>query len=45
MSGVKIIDKDKHWNIRRLKEAVYMLGYSELLIISKQQIIILLCKR
>ena len=28
---VKIIDKEKHWRIRRLKESVHMLGYSDLL--------------
>ena len=28
---VKIIERDEHWRIRRLKESAYMLGYSDLL--------------
>ena len=28
---VKIIDREYHWTIRRLKESVHMLGYSDLL--------------
>ena len=28
---VKIIDRDEHWRIRRLKESVHMLGYFNLL--------------
>ena len=28
---VKIIDRDKHWRIRCLKESTHMLGYSDLL--------------
>ena len=27
----KIIDREEHWKIRCLKEAVHMLGYSDLL--------------
>ena len=28
---VKIIDREEHWRIRRLKEAAHMLSYSDLL--------------
>ena len=31
---VKLIDRDEHWRIRRLKESAYTLGYSDLLSIS-----------
>ena len=28
---VKIIDREEHWRIRRLKESAHLLGYSDLL--------------